>query len=426
MKNKIVFLNAAENVKKGTKDTLSEFEGTQMLYSPVIWVADTNATCHITNNDEATVPSRKADARLGDSMNDSLDASSNKMRHTAQVDIKGSVYSKGKRTLFILKECRFGASKFDLCSLSKLSENGWTMVGDRKGVRLRKDNNELHFDIHIRTAGGRLWAIQIDRRAPDNGPNKSSLATPTTMNLEIAHSYCGHNNIQNTKKIARHLGWRLTRTLFHRCEACAVAKAKQTNLGKGETNEPKQIGELWYVNGTHLKNPKFGKRKATEKVHFPANNCLTLAVEHKTGAVLHSWTTTKTGFIDTFCRYLHHLANTNKHVVKWIRCDDGKENLNFQIKVNGEQWKTDVQFEFIAKTPQRNSRVETKIYNICNKTRASLEAANILDRYRYVLFVLFSKWCAQTDMLEVMTVDGVTKTKHEFIYGERPQWTAHM
>ena len=94
--------------------------------------------------------------------------------------------------------------------------------------------------------------------------------------------------------------------------------------------------------------------------------------------------------------------------------------------MNGEQWKTDVQFEFTAKTPQRNSRVETKIYNICNKIRAALEAANVPDRYRYVLFVLFSKWCAQTDMLEVVTVAGVTKTKHEFIYGERPQWTAHM
>ena len=103
MENEFVFLNAEENVKKGTKDALSEFEGTRMIYSPVIWVEDTGATCHIINSDEATVPTRKADTRRGGSMNDSLDASGNKMRHTALVDIKGSVYSKGKRTLFFKK-----------------------------------------------------------------------------------------------------------------------------------------------------------------------------------------------------------------------------------------------------------------------------------------------------------------------------------
>ena len=101
---------------------LTELEGSNILYSPNIWVADTGATCHITNSDEASIPS----ANRGDikALNDSLDASGNKMKHTALVDIKGSVYSGGKTTRFTLKDCRFGASKFNLCSLTKLTDNG--------------------------------------------------------------------------------------------------------------------------------------------------------------------------------------------------------------------------------------------------------------------------------------------------------------
>ena len=55
-----------------------------------------------------------------------------------------------------------------------------------------------------------------------------------------------------------------------------------------------------------------------------------------------------------------------------------------------------------------------------------MEAANIPDEYRYLIFPLFSKWCYQTDMLTVMEVDGISKTRHEHLTGSLPGWIDHL
>ena len=128
--------------------------------------------------------------------------------------------------------------------------------------------------------------------------------------------------------------------------------------------------------------------RATESVHFPGANCMNMAVDHTTGAAFLGWYRTKSAFIDSFCTKFHHWeTSTNQRVLR-IRYDDAGENKSFQSVINGSKWKKAIQFEFTAKTPQRNSRVETKIFHICNKTRSAMEAANIPDRYRY-LFILF-------------------------------------
>ena len=55
-----------------------------------------------------------------------------------------------------------------------------------------------------------------------------------------------------------------------------------------------------------------------------------------------------------------------------------------------------------------------------------MEAANIPDSYRYLVFPLFSKWCCQTDMLTVVTIDGVSKTRQEHLTGKLPGWIDHL
>ena len=72
-----------------------------------------------------------------------------------------------------------------------------------------------------------------------------------------------------------------------------------------------------------------------------------------------------------------------------MRCDDAGENYKLQEAINGKDWKMAVEFEFTAKTPQMNSRVETKLYNMSCLTRSAMSAANIPDKLRYVVFTLF-------------------------------------
>ena len=149
------------------------------------------------------------------------------------------------------------------------------------------------------------------------------------MNTERAHYYCGHNSIWETKATAKHLGWKLTRTPFNRCEACAIGKAKKTNLGDGESNPLKTIGELWDIDGMKLKRP------VQELVHFSPGNCMNIAVDHSTGAAFINWYKTKTEFIDSFCKKLHHWETITSQKILQIRCDDAGENKSFQSEING-------------------------------------------------------------------------------------------
>ena len=114
------------------------------------------------------------------------------------------------------------------------------------------------------------------------------------------------------------------------------------------------------------------KQPVGETVPFPTNNCMNMALDHKTGAAFIGWYPSKKAFIGPFCSKLHHWEASTGLKVKRIRCDDAGENKSFQREIIGPRWKKPIQFEFTAKTPQRNSRVETKIFHIYNKTSKSI------------------------------------------------------
>ena len=108
-------------------------------------------------------------------------------------------------------------SKFNLCSLIKMTDSGWKMAGDTTGIYLRRGQKIIHFHITIQTLEGRIWAIQMDRTA-SNGQEVSLASPPATareMNTGCAHYYCGHNSIRATRATAKYLGWKLTRTPFN-------------------------------------------------------------------------------------------------------------------------------------------------------------------------------------------------------------------
>ena len=149
--------------------------------------------------------------------------------------------------------CRFGASKFNLCSLIKMTNSGWKLSRDTAWIYLSKGSKTIHFNIPTMAPEGRIWAIKIERTS-DKDP-ELSLASPTEMNMEQAHYYYGHNSIWETKVTAKHLDWKLTRTPFNRCEACVIGKAKKTNLGDGGSNPLKNVGELWGIDGMKLERP---------------------------------------------------------------------------------------------------------------------------------------------------------------------------
>eukprot|EP00536_Pseudo-nitzschia_multiseries_P002729 jgi/Psemu1/6163/gm1.6163_g len=248
-------------------------------------------------------------------------------------------------------DCRYGTCKFNLCAKTKMISQGWEMTGNVTSIKLQKGDQELHFDIPMQTKGNvTLWAMYLESEEADAQSPETVLVIPSKMLAAKAHAFCGHNNISRTKQIANHLGWE-TQTPFQKCEACTKGKARQKNLGEGE------------------KNP------------------LLMAIEHISGAGMLGWYNKKIGYIEEFCSKFNSMKQTGKEL----------KGSNFQKAINGVSWQFGVQFEFMAKTPQRNPR----------PYKSSSE----------------SYW---VDTLNVEEIKGAKKTKYEWMVNKNLDWIKNM
>ena len=113
--------------------------GTELLYKSDIWVDDTGAPYQITNSESESVLIRDTGTK-NRNLQLSLDASGNTMKSKKLVDINAHFFnSKTKKMMNItMVNCRFGGSKFNLCSLMKMTDSRWKMASDTTSIHLRR------------------------------------------------------------------------------------------------------------------------------------------------------------------------------------------------------------------------------------------------------------------------------------------------
>ena len=54
-------------------------------------------------------------------------------------------------------------SGYNLFSLTKMMSAGWKLIGDKKSLKLKKDKDEINFDITIPTPEGVVYGMYIRR-----------------------------------------------------------------------------------------------------------------------------------------------------------------------------------------------------------------------------------------------------------------------
>ena len=88
------------------------------------------------------------------------------MKTKGLVDITGMKYDRfGEKQFEVtMKDCRFGGSKFNLCSTTKMMKEGWIMLGNEEGILMTKGESKIHFDIPIRSKEGIIWAMYVKRK----------------------------------------------------------------------------------------------------------------------------------------------------------------------------------------------------------------------------------------------------------------------
>jgi hypothetical protein len=138
-------------------------------------------------------------------------------------DRHGNMVHTGKITdVALIKSC-----PCNLFSVTKMMREGWKWSGDgENGITLSKGGNSLSFDVPVATPKGVIHAMYVRRS------DRANPALVTTMNVEKAHCLLGHQSEDTTRKIAKCIGWEITKGALKPCLSCSIGKAKQKNTVK--------------------------------------------------------------------------------------------------------------------------------------------------------------------------------------------------
>ncbi len=139
-----------------------------------------------------------------------------------------------------------------------------------------------------------------------------------TYNVKKAPELLGHNNENDTRKTASHLGWTITRGPLGVCESCAKAKVRQKNVPKISTGENATLINGWWFHDI-----------STIKVH-KGEKCYSkvwdLTVDEFTGIRIYN---KKNEFIESM--YQHIQAQTARgYPVLIMRQDNAGENKKLE------------------------------------------------------------------------------------------------
>jgi hypothetical protein len=110
-------------------------------------------------------------------------------------------------------------NKYTLFSISKRLKEGWTMMGNAKGMILKKGDQQVKFDLVIPTHKGVIFAMYINHEG-ESQEEVAGIGTTTKkrLNIKKAHELLGHMIEDMTRKAAKHLGWEITKGTLQTCE----------------------------------------------------------------------------------------------------------------------------------------------------------------------------------------------------------------
>ncbi len=109
------------------------------------------------------------------------------------------------------------------------------------------------FNIVVNTPKVALYVSKFCRKGGDEVMGGAVDKAPT-YSINKSHALLGHNNENETRQIASHLGWTITRGSLGKCESCANAKGRQKNVPKISTGEKATvINGRWFQDNSTLK-----------------------------------------------------------------------------------------------------------------------------------------------------------------------------
>lgn len=235
------------------------------LKNPNVFIADTAASTHMTPYDNGLVNVKEHNSSTVTMWGNGTDGTPKVVGDLPVTicDNKGMPVNRAVLT----NVSHIPGSAFNLFSLSKMTTQGWKLQGDGDAIWITKDNQEIRFDIKIKTPTAAIFCGYFKRLNELGAPAveaESAKDKAPRLSIRDAHLRLGHTPEDLTRKIASQLGWELQRGTLSPCDGCTVGKAKQKNLPTKARMEPLKDGEIrMYIDLATIK-PKKGMPKPTK------------------------------------------------------------------------------------------------------------------------------------------------------------------
>ena len=394
----------------------------EMLSQPDVWICDTGASSHSTNDNSGARNEK-------DTGSASLGHAGQALKATMTIDLLGQYVTKDgtwgmKATL---TEVNFNAShNFNLMSLTRLLTRGWRITrGDDTGIYVEKGANKIDFDIVIRTPRGAIFACRFIREEAElTAGSVEKESREKKVNIKKAHELMGHMHEDQVRKVMKQLQVTITRGTLGPCKHCAKTKAKQKNVCKeSRSKKASKVCERVYMD---LSKVTVGKTDGSAfEIH---RKWWRIVVDELTGKKWLDFTATKKAMPDQMCRWMN-IMKANGKPIQIIRMDPGGENLALEKLVTVAEWKElqPVKFEVTSReTPQHNPYAELAFPYLGGIARAMMSAANVPEDVRGKV-VLEALTCAcMLDGLVVVKANEKIQSRDEHVHGKQPKWIEDM
>ena len=390
-----------------------------VLQQPDVWICDSGASCHTTNNLNGAVNKRRGGSS-------SVGHTGGAVTAEWTVDIPGRFVSADGCNLqeATLTDVSFNKSlNYNLFSLSRVLKLGWVISkGDSTGITIKRDSTVIVFDIVVHTANGAVFATRFLR---DSELFAACTEKGLRVNINKAHELLGHGDEESTRASARVLGWTITRGTLKPCAHCAKAKArhKDTKKKSDSANKATEPGERMFLDLSKVTVSRDDQSKYTLRAKWWRG-----MVDEVTGKMWSDFSETKNGMVEPACELLNQLKARGLPI-KVIRMDPAGENIKLEQRLKSADWAIlqPIKVEYTAAgVPQHNGPIEIKFPTVASRGRALMNAAWVPDDSRGKVAVEALRCATQLDGLRVVEVKGVKLTRDMHVYGSNPTWIVSM
>ena len=165
----------------------------EMLRDPNIWIADTGASLHTTPHAAGI----KDKCRMQEET--TIHTANGKVPTTKTGLLKGKIYDKNgnnKQTAIMTGVHVMPGGSFNLFSLTKIHQAGWTLKG-KKEISISNGSKTITFDLVFPTKQGAIYAVYFKWDSESEVANANILQV-IKMSVQQAHDQLGHSSKAST------------------------------------------------------------------------------------------------------------------------------------------------------------------------------------------------------------------------------------